>query len=122
MAQDNPVLHPDLSGRVALVTGASRGIGKALAVRLAREGADVVIAAKSEQSTERLPGSIYETADAVQALGRRALAVPTDVRSEDAVRTLIERTIDELGRIDIIINNAGALFVQPVADTPSKRF
>src|SRR5216110_2223392 len=73
-------LHPDLSGRVAVVTGASRGIGKALALRLAREGADVVIAAKSEESTDRLPGSIYDTADAVRALGRRALAVPTDVR------------------------------------------
>ncbi|MBZ5581294.1 MAG: SDR family NAD(P)-dependent oxidoreductase [Acidobacteriia bacterium] len=75
----NSALHPDLSGRVAVITGASRGIGKALALRLAREGADIVVAAKSERSTERLPGSIHETADAIRALGRRALPVAADV-------------------------------------------
>jgi NAD(P)-dependent dehydrogenase (short-subunit alcohol dehydrogenase family) len=73
MTQKNSVLHPDLSGRVAVVTGGSRAIGKAIAIRLAQEGADVVIAAKSQQSSEQLPGSIYETADAVCAQGRRAL-------------------------------------------------
>src|SRR5690349_14876794 len=99
MSESNSVLHPDLSGRVAVVTGASRGIGRALAIRLAQEGADVVIAAKSEQSTERLPGSIHETADAIRAMGRRALAIPTDVRDEDAIRKLIERTVAELGRL-----------------------
>ena len=115
-------LHPDLKGRVAVVTGASRGIGKALALRLAREGADVVIAAKSETSSEKLPGSIYDAADEVRALGRKALAVPTDVRNEDAVRVMIEKTIAEFGRIDILINNAGALWWQKVIDTPPKRF
>jgi len=115
-------LHPDLTGRVAVVTGASRGIGKALALRLAREGADVVVAAKSEESTERLPGSIHETAEGVRALGRRAVAVPTDVRDEEAVRALIERAVDELGRVDILINNAGALWWQNVTDTLPKRF
>ncbi len=85
----NP-LHPDLSGRVAVVTGSSRGIGKALALRLAREGADVVVAAKSETSSDKLPGSIYDTADEI-ALGRRALAIPTDVRSDEAVRAMIQR-------------------------------
>ena len=122
MTNYSSVLHPDLHGRVAVVTGASRGIGKALAIRLAEEGADVVVAAKSEQSTEKLPGTIHETADAVRALGRRALAIPTDVRSEDAVRTMIERTVAELGRIDILINNAGAIWIQPVLATPPKKF
>jgi citronellol/citronellal dehydrogenase len=116
------VLHPDLTGRVAVVTGASRGIGKALALRLAREGADVVVAAKSEVSTEKLPGSIHETADAVRALGRRSIAVVTDVRSEEAVKNMIDRTIAEFGRIDILVNNAGALWWQKVVDTPPKRF
>jgi citronellol/citronellal dehydrogenase len=116
------VLHPDLSGRVAVVTGASRGIGKALALRLAREGADVVVAAKSEVSTEKLPGSIHETAEAVRALGRRSIAVVTDVRSEEAVKNMIDRTIAEFGRVDILVNNAGALWWQKVVDTPPKRF
>jgi citronellol/citronellal dehydrogenase len=121
-ADANPVLHPDLHGRVAVVTGASRGIGKALAIRLAAEGADVAIGAKSEQSTDRLPGSIYETAEAIRALGRRALAVPTDVRYEDAIRNLIEGAIAELGRLDILVNNAGAIWLQPILATPPKRF
>src|SRR4051794_15176193 len=122
MSQPNSVLHPDLRGRVAVVTGASRGIGRALAIRLAQEGADVAIGAKSEQSTERLPGSIHETADAIRALGRRALAVPTDVRDEAAIRNLIERTVSELGRVDILVNNAGAIWTQPILQTPPKRF
>jgi citronellol/citronellal dehydrogenase len=107
---------------VAVVTGASRGIGKALAIRLAQEGADVVIAAKSEQSSEQLPGSIYETADAVREQGRRALAVPTDVRNEEAVEAMIARTVSEFGRVDILINNAGAIWLQPVVKTPPKKF
>jgi citronellol/citronellal dehydrogenase len=122
MSDPNSVLHPNLNGRVAVVTGASRGIGKALAVRLAQEGADVVVAAKSEQSTDRLPGSIHETADAIRALGRCALAVPTDVRDEDAIRNMIERTIAEFGRLDILVNNAGAIWAQPILNTPPKRF
>ena len=122
MNESNSVIHPNLSGRVAVVTGASRGIGKALAIRLAQEGADVVVAAKSEQSTERLPGSIHETAEAIRAAGRRALAIPTDVRDEDAVRNMIERTIAEFGRLDILVNNAGAIWAQPILQTPPKRF
>jgi citronellol/citronellal dehydrogenase len=116
------VLHPDLSGRVAVVTGASRGIGKALALRLAQDGADIVIAAKSEVSTEKLPGSIYETAEAVLALGRRALPVVVDVRNDDAIRNMIEQTVATFGRIDILVNNAGALWWQKIVDTPPRRF
>ncbi len=122
MPEPSTVLHPDLRGRVALVTGSSRGIGKALALRLAREGADVAVAAKSEESTERLPGSIHQTADEIRALGRRALAVPTDVRDSEAIRRMIERTIQEFSRIDILVNNAGAIWLQPILQTPPKRF
>ena len=121
MTPNPEVLHTDLDGRVAIVTGASRGIGKAIAVRLAKEGARVAIAAKSEQSTERLPGSIYDTRDEIQAAGGRALAVPTDVRDEEAIRNLVERTVEEFGRVDILINNAGAIWLQPVINTPPKR-
>jgi citronellol/citronellal dehydrogenase len=122
MPAGNAQLHPDLDGRVAVVTGASRGIGKALALRLAHEGASVTVAAKSETSTERLPGSIHETATAIRASGGRALAIPTDVRDEDAVRNTIERTVAEFGRIDILVNNAGAIWTKPIVETPPKRF
>jgi citronellol/citronellal dehydrogenase len=122
MSSQPSVLHPDLSGRVALVTGASRGIGKALALRLAREGAAVVVASKSEQSTERLPGSIHQTAEEIRAAGGRALAVPTDVRDEDAVHRMVDRAVEEFGRLDILVNNAGVIWLQPILQTPAKRF
>jgi citronellol/citronellal dehydrogenase len=115
-------LHPDLHGRVALITGASRGIGKALAIRLASEGADVAVLAKSETSTDRLPGSIHETAEAVRALGRRALPLAVDVRDADALRDAVEQTVQNLGSLDILINNAGAIWTQPILETPPKRF
>ena len=119
---NSSALHPDLHGRVAIVTGASRGIGKALAIRLAREGAAVTVASKSEQSTEKLPGSIHETAAEIVAAGGRALAVPTDVRDEEAIRNMVERTLAEFGRVDILVNNAGAIWTRPILDTPPKRF
>jgi citronellol/citronellal dehydrogenase len=122
MRDASSVVHPNLQGRVAIVTGASRGIGKALAIRLAQEGADVTVAAKSEESTERLPGSIHETSNAIRALGRRALAIAADVRDEDAIRNIVERTITEFGRIDFLVNNAGAIWMKPILETPPKRF
>jgi citronellol/citronellal dehydrogenase len=117
-----PFPAPDLRGQVAIVTGASRGIGKEVALTLARAGADVVIAAKSEQGRDRLPGSIHETADALRALGRRALAVRTDVRVAEEVEEMIARAAAEFGRIDILVNNAGALHWRGIAETPPKRF
>ncbi len=122
MSIHEAVLHPNLSGRAAIVTGASRGIGKALALRLAKEGADVVIAAKSETSSEKLPGSIHDTAEEIRAMGRRALAVQTDVRSEEAIQNMVAQTIAEFGRVDFLINNAGAIWTQRILDTPPKRF
>ena len=116
------VLHPDLKGRAAIVTGASRGIGKELALRLAREGAAVTVAAKSEQSTDRLPGSIHDTVREIEAEGGRAIAIPTDVREEDAIRNMVERTVEAFGRVDILVNNAGAIWTRPILDTPPKRF
>lgn len=111
-----------LEGKVAVITGASRGIGKVIALALAKEGADIVVAAKSTEATEKLPGTIYETAHEVEALGRRALAIKTDVRDEDAIQQLAETTRKELGRIDILVNNAGALWWHPALETPAKRF
>lgn len=114
--------RPDLTGKAAIVTGASRGIGKALALALAGAGADVVVAAKSEKGRDRLPGSIHETADEVRALGRRALAVRTDLRSDAEVEAMVAAAAAEFGRVDLLVNNAGALWWRPIEDTPPKRF
>ena len=113
---------PDLSGQVAIVTGASRGIGRCVALELAQAGADVVVAAKSEQSRDRLPGSIHETAAAVEALGRRALPVRTNVRDVEDLERMVAATVAEFGRVDILVNNAGALHWRLIVDTPAKRY
>jgi citronellol/citronellal dehydrogenase len=104
------------------VTGASRGVGKCLALALARAGADVVVAAKTVEPNPRLPGTIFTTAAEIEALGRRAFPVQVDVRDEAAVDAAVARSLEHFGRIDILVNNAGALFWQPVADTPMSRF
>jgi citronellol/citronellal dehydrogenase len=111
-----------LQGRVAIVTGASRGIGRALALGLARAGCHVVLAAKSITSTEKLPGSIYTVAQEVEALGAQALPVPVDVRDEAQIDGMVAKTLERFGRIDILVNNAGALWWKPVVETPAKRF
>jgi citronellol/citronellal dehydrogenase len=113
---------PSLRGRVAIVTGASRGIGRALALGLAREGCNVVIAAKSAESTEKLPGSIFTVAAEVEALGVRALPVRVDVRDADQIEGMAATTLERFGRIDLLINNAGALHWAGILDTPPKRF
>lgn len=120
--QPSLVPVPDLSGQVAIVTGASRGIGKAIAQRLAEAGALVVVAAKSERSRDLLPGSIHETVDEIVAAGGQAQAMKVDLRDEAQVTGMIEATLKEYGRVDLLVNNAGALWMQPVADTPLKRF
>lgn len=112
----------DLTGRVAIITGASRGIGRAVALGLARQGCAVVIAAKSTESTDKLPGSIHTVAEEVAQLGGQALAIQVDVRDEQQIENLVTRTRERFGRIDILINNAGALWWRPLLDTPAKRF
>jgi citronellol/citronellal dehydrogenase len=110
------------ANRVAIVTGASRGVGKTLALRLAAEGCDVVVAAKTVNPDPRLPGTIGETAREVEALGRRALAAELDVRDDAAVERVVAQTLAEFGQIDFLVNNAGALYWRPVAETEMKRF
>jgi citronellol/citronellal dehydrogenase len=111
-----------LDGRVAIVTGSSRGIGKSVALALAREGCDIVVAAKTSEPDPRLPGTIHDTAREIEALGRRALAVRCDVRDVDQIDAMAQRALDRFGRIDILINNAGALWWYGLLDTPPKRF
>ncbi len=112
----------DLSGRVAIVTGASRGIGRCIAVTLGRAGMAVAVAAKTVRDRQQLPGTIGETATLVEQAGGRALAVQVDVRQEADLDRLVEETLSAFGRIDALINNAGALWWRPVLDTPARRF
>src|ERR1700740_8767 len=113
---------PTLSGRTLFVTGASRGIGLAIARRAARDGAHIVIAAKTETPHPKLPGTIHTAASEIEAAGGRALALAVDVREEGAVRDAIERTAAHFGGIDIVVNNASAISLTPVADTDMRRF
>ena len=95
-----------LEGRVALVTGSSRGIGRAIALELARRGADVVVTARTETPRDDLPGTIHETAEQVRALGRRALAVRADLAVAGDIESLAKRAIHEMGGVDVLVNNA----------------
>ncbi len=96
----------DLDGRVALVTGSSRGIGRAIALELARRGADIVVTARTETPRDDLPGTIHTTAEEVRGLGRRALAVRADLMLAGDIESLAVRAIGEMGRVDMLVNNA----------------
>jgi citronellol/citronellal dehydrogenase len=111
-----------LEGKVAIVTGASRGIGKAIALALAREGARVVAAARTEHEGGPLPGTIHKTADEIRALGGHALAIKTDVTKEESVEGLVGRTLQEYGAVDVLVNNAGITFPGKLLDLPVKRW
>lgn len=111
-----------LRGRTLFITGASRGIGLAIARRAARDGANVVIAAKTDTPHRSLPGTIHSAAEEVVALGGRALPLICDVREEDQVAAAIARTVEEFGGLDIVVNNASAVRLTGVASTPIARF
>jgi citronellol/citronellal dehydrogenase len=111
-----------LTGMVAIVTGASRGLGKDIALGLAEYGAAVVIAARTETEKEGLPGTIYKTVEQIQQMGEKSLAVPTDVTSEESVQHMVQKTLDKFGRIDILVNNAGIAIYTPTVDMPLKRW
>ncbi|WP_067651248.1 SDR family oxidoreductase [Nocardia harenae] len=108
--------------RVAIITGGSRGIGKALALKLSSSGAAVVIAAKTMEEGGRLPGSVPETVRQIESRGGRALGVRCDVRDDADLRNVVDRTVERFGRVDILVNNAGAMWIQSVEATPRKRF
>jgi len=112
----------NLQGKTLFITGASRGIGLAIALRAARDGANVAIAAKSAVANPKLPGTIHSAAEAVTAAGGQALALKCDIREEDQVRAAVAATVDTFGGIDILVNNASAIWLRGTLDTPMKRF
>ena len=111
-----------LSGKTLFITGASRGIGLAIALRAARDGANVAIAAKSDVANPKLPGTIHTAVEAVNQAGGRGLALKCDIREEDQVRASVAATVDAFGGIDILVNNASAIWLRGALDTPMKRF
>jgi NAD(P)-dependent dehydrogenase (short-subunit alcohol dehydrogenase family) len=111
----------DLTSRVAVVIGSSRGLGRLIALELARAGADVVVAARTAEENLRIPGTIHKTAAEVEALGRRALPVRCDTTDEASVAAMVEQTIGALGRIDILVNSAGIVILRTFQQTDLKR-
>ena len=112
----------NLAGKTLFITGASRGIGLAIAKRAARDGANIVIAAKTSEANPKLPGTIHSAAAEITAAGGHALAVQTDIRDEASVLAAVARAVAHFGGIDILVNNASAISLTPTPTTPIKRF
>lgn len=111
-----------LTNKTAFITGASRGIGKAIALRLAKEGANIVIAAKSTTENPKLGGTIFSAAEEVEKAGGKALAVQCDIRFEDQIQTAVDKAIEKFGGIDMVVNNASAISLTSTEQTEAKRF
>lgn len=111
-----------LKDKVIFITGGSRGIGLAIALRAAQDGAKIVIAAKTTEPHPDLPGTIYTAAQQIRAAGGEALPLKMDIRMDDQIQEAVEKTVKEYGGIDILINNASAIFLADTLRTPMKRF
>jgi len=116
------VRKPDLSDKVAFITGTTRGIGKQFALTLAKQGCNIVSTGKTTEPREGMSGTIYQTASEVRNLGVEAIAVQLDVRDEANVEAAVEQAVDEWGRIDIVVNNAGAIQLGTIDDVPESRY
>jgi citronellol/citronellal dehydrogenase len=112
----------DLKGKTLFITGASRGIGRAIGLRAAQDGANVVIAAKTAEPNAKLPGTIYDAAEEMEKAGGRALALVVDIRDEAQIAAAVERAVATFGGIDVLVNNASAISLTPTLETPMKRF
>ncbi len=113
---------PSFKNKTVFITGASRGIGKAIALRLAQEEANIVVAAKSVEEDPRLGGTIYSAANEIEAAGGKALAVQVDIRNEEQIIAAVEKAVETFGGIDIVINNASAIQLTDTEHTEAKRF
>lgn len=111
-----------LAGRTVLITGGTRGIGKAIGLRVAREGANVVILGKTTEPHPKLPGTIQEAAAEIEAAGGQSLAVKCDLRNDDQVEDSVQQAVNQFGGIDVLINNASAIFLSGTLQTPMKRY
>lgn len=111
-----------LAGKTLFITGASRGIGLAIAKRAAADGANIVVAAKTTEANPKLPGTIYSAAAEIEAAGGKALALQVDIRDEASVRAAVAKTVETFGGIDILVNNASAISLTGTETTPMKRF
>jgi len=112
----------DLKNKTLFITGASRGIGLAIALRAARDGANIAIVAKTVKEHKTLPGTIYSAADEIEKAGGKALAIQCDIRDEESVKKAIELTVKTFGGIDILVNNASAISLTNTEETDLKRF
>lgn len=111
----------DLRNKTIFITGSSRGIGREIALRCARDGANVVITGKTTEPHPKLPGTIHSVAEEVRAAGGQALAIQLDVRDETAIAAAVEQAASHFGGIDVLINNASAINLTPTLQTPAKR-
>jgi citronellol/citronellal dehydrogenase len=111
-----------LKDKTLFITGASRGIGKAIALRAARDGANIVVAAKTAAPHPKLPGTIYTAAEEIEAAGGKALPCIVDVRNEEIVQAAVDKAVETFGGIDILVNNASAIMLTGTLQTPMKRF
>lgn len=111
-----------LAGKTLFITGASRGIGLAIGLRAARDGANIAIAAKTDQPHPKLPGTIHTAAEEIEAAGGKALPLICDVRDESSVQQAVDKTVDAFGGVDICINNASAISLTGTLETEMKRF
>ncbi len=112
----------NLKGKTIFITGASRGIGREIALKCAKDGANIIIAAKSDEPHPKLPGTIHSVAQEVIEAGGQSLAIKVDVRDEENVEAALKQAFETFGGIDAVINNAGAIRLTPAANTPIKRF
>jgi citronellol/citronellal dehydrogenase len=115
-------MNANLQGKTLFITGASRGIGLAIAKRAAKDGANIVIAAKTAEANPKLPGTIHSAAAEIVEAGGQALPVQTDIRDESSVAAAIEQAVKRFGGIDILVNNASAISLTSTPETPMKRF
>ena len=112
----------DLNGKTLFISGASRGIGLAIAIRAARDGANIIVAAKTDKPHPKLPGTIHTAAEDIEAAGGKALPVVCDIRDESQVQAAVEAGAERFGGIDICVNNASAISLTGTADTPMRRY